>query len=148
MGVDDELINPEDEQEDYVPVVFAGSVEEAAEFEALLTDHDVPAVISSEEDDSGKGSGKFVKRRRLTHGVPVLVPVGLLDEASEIISDRENMNEYDENMDLDEEDEDDTLEFTEDLGAVDVEEEDDDEDDLSADPDDVADDLDDEDEDI
>ena len=41
----------------------------------------------------------------MTLGVSVLVPEGLLDEAGEIIADREDFEEFDADNDLDEEDE-------------------------------------------
>ena len=110
---------PEDKQNDFVPAVFAKDAGEAESYSELLRDHDIPAICGSGEAPKKNGeSGKKDRRVRMTHGIPVLVPEDLLDEASEIIADRENLtvlglNAADE--DEEEEDEDD-LDFTEELG--------------------------------
>lgn len=83
---------PEQEFEDFVPAVVARSIEEAEEYRELLSDHDIPAIIGQEEEE-GK-SGKPPKRKGLSPGIPVLVPDVLLDEASEVIADREDVDEF------------------------------------------------------
>ncbi|MHC4981881.1 MAG: hypothetical protein ACYTF6_01775, partial [Planctomycetota bacterium] len=86
---------PDDEHEGFVPAVFARDADEAESYTELLNDHDIPAICGSaealdEEDSLTKTAG----RRGMTRGVPILVPEELLDEASEVIADRENLSEF------------------------------------------------------
>ena len=99
---DDEFESAEGSSRDFVPAVFARSVEEAERYQELLDDHDIPALI-------GENSGGMAR------GVPVMVPEVYLDEASEIIADREELEEFDIlDGDLeDEEDEDEEFSGTE-----------------------------------
>jgi hypothetical protein len=91
------------EYTDFVPAVFARSVEDAEKYRELLDDHDIPAIIGdSVGDEAGKTCSAGV-----THGVPVLVPDVLLDEASEIIADREDVDEFDIDDEADDEDDED-----------------------------------------
>jgi hypothetical protein len=90
-------------EEEFVPVVFARSAKEAEEYRQLLEDHDIEAVVESEEEplepiDVPK------KRSPVPRGLPVLVRESFLDEASEIIADREEMDEL-ETVETEEEDE-------------------------------------------
>ena len=90
----DEFELAEGSSRDFVPAVFARSVEEAERYQELLDDHDIPALI-------GENSGG------MTRGVPVMVPEVYLDEASEIIADRGELEEFDLlEEDLEDEDED------------------------------------------
>jgi len=115
------------ESRDFVPAVFARSIEEAEKYRELLNDHDIPAVMGDEEEEDD--STRRPRRRGMTRGVPVLVPEALLDEASEIIADREQLEEYeisDDEFD-NEEDEDETFALSSDLDLdeeEDLEEED------------------------
>lgn len=109
-----------DESNEYVPAVFARSVDEAEYFRELLNDHDIPAIIGTEDKDES------TDHAAMSRGVPVLVPDAFLDEASEIIADREDLDEFeDDEEDQDEEDEED--EFT--IEEVDGEEDEEDEED-------------------
>ncbi|MCK4602783.1 MAG: hypothetical protein KAU28_09975 [Phycisphaerae bacterium] len=93
----------------FVPAVFARSIEGAEIYQELLGDHDIPAIIGSDEDlDEAKRNGQgSPERGQMSHGVPVLVPEVLLDEASEIIADREDTEEFeDDEDDYDDEDDD------------------------------------------
>jgi len=135
---------------EFVPVFFARNIEEAEEYCHLLSDHEIPAragvdgELPSEEDPEHHLAG----RRGMTHGVPVLVPETLLDEASEIIADREEFSEFEEDDEEEEEEEDDES-FG--LEGLDSEEEeallDDEEEDPLLEEDDAPADLDDDDED-
>jgi hypothetical protein len=109
---------PEDKQNDFVPAVFAKDAGEAESYSELLRDHDIPAICGLDEAQKENGeSGKKDRRCRMTRGIPVLVPEGLLDEASEIIADRENLAELGLNAAEEEEEEDeDDLDVTEELG--------------------------------
>jgi len=98
---------PSENQGKFVPAVFARSVQEAEEYRELLDDHDIPAIVASEEDleKLGEGVGE------ISRGVPVLVPEAMLDEAGEVIAEREEFekfhvgdeDEYDEEEDEEEE---------------------------------------------
>jgi len=134
--IDDEL--PGDD--DYVPALFARNMEEAEEYCELLSDHDIPARAGTDEEplDQADPDHRAAGRRGMTHGVPVLVPESLLDEASEVIADREDFAGFDDDEDDEEEDEDDygLAEVEEDdlLGAAAAAEEEEDEDDNDEDP--------------
>ena len=106
---------PEDSPSDFVPAVFARSVDEAEDFRALLDDHDIPAVIASDDELSDDEVPSAVRARATSRGVAVMVPEVLLDEASEIIADREDDEEFRTGDEFDDETEDDEDE-TADLG--------------------------------
>ena len=109
---DEEMAADQDEYTDFVPTFLARSTEEAEGYRQLLDDHDIPAIVGTDEDLDEKGSPLEAARRPgMTHGVPVLVPDVLLDEASEVIADRGKIDELDED-DL-EEDQDDEFGFSE-----------------------------------
>lgn len=125
-----------EEYTDFVPVVFARSPEEAQRYQELLSDHDIPAMIGGDKDsDSDAAPCANPCSGGMSRGVPVMVPDVLLDEASEIIADREDVDEF--ALEEDEvEEEDDLLGLSPDIGsaggaALDEEEDDfiDDEDD-------------------
>jgi hypothetical protein len=76
---------------DFVPAVFARSAEEARLYKELLIDNDIPAVVGSE------GQSGLAQRRggkRMTRGVPVLVPDSKLDKASQIIARQDELDEF------------------------------------------------------
>ena len=111
MSVDDEAFDSDSfvgEDGDFVTVFFARDQEEAEEYCELLADHDIPTRAGPEgaPPDDRDGEHQLAGRRGMTHGVPVLVPESLLDEASEVIADREDFDDFDEEEDEDEEDED------------------------------------------
>jgi len=120
MPLDEEKFDSfEDEApSDFVPAIFARSVDEAEKYRELLDDHDIPALVGSEDFGNKKD------KRKMSRGVPVLVPESLLDEASEIIAEKEELDEFetdDENEEgedieeisdgADEDDDDDDEEF-------------------------------------
>jgi len=106
---------PGDKHSDFVAAVFARDAKEAQSYRELLSDHEIPAICgldaALEEDDESKTKAR---RTSMTHGVPVLVPEDLLDEASEVIADRENLTELglDEMEEDDEDEEDGELDYT------------------------------------
>jgi len=112
MPVDDDALGPDsfEYDDDFVPALFARDEEEAEEYCELLADHDIPSRLGTDDealddDEEHRKAG----RRGMTHGVPVLVPETLLDEASEVIADREDFGDFeesDEDEDDEEEDED------------------------------------------
>jgi hypothetical protein len=115
MSVDDDAYDPDSlgqESGSYVPAFFARDQEEAEEYCELLSDHDIPARCESDgdsladADEDDEDEQRAAGRRGMTHGVPVLVPENLLDEASEVIADREDFADFDDDED-DEDDEDD-----------------------------------------
>jgi len=79
---------------DFVPAVFARDIDEAEDYRQLLEDHDIPAVVATDDDLKGPDGQKNVQRPSITRGVPVMVPESLLDEAGEIIADREDLDEF------------------------------------------------------
>ena len=117
MSVDEEASESdsiEAGEGDFVPVFFARNFEEAEEYCDLLIDHDIPARPGVDEELPGEGSPeqRSADRRGLTHGVAVLVPEALLDEASEVIADREEFGEFGEDDEDVEEDDDEALGLT------------------------------------
>ncbi len=96
-----------DEGGEYVPAVFARSKEEAEEYRQLLDDYDIPAIIPAEEDEASPPSRRG--KAGISRGVPILVPEAMLDDASEVIAERDNADEFDSGEDddgeLDEDDE-------------------------------------------
>ena len=102
------------DKDDYVPAFFARSLAEAEEYCELLSDHEIPARTGLDEEllVDADPDHRAASRLGMTHGVPVLVPESLLDEASEVIADREDLAEFEEESEEadeqeDEEDEDD-----------------------------------------
>ncbi len=116
----------------FVSAVFARTSEEAERYRDLLEDHDIPAIIDAsggkgDDEDAAGGVGK------MRRGFSVMVPETLLDEATEIIANRETLSEL-ELADEPDKDEDDELANEDDFetglttgfGAVDQDEEEDD----------------------
>ncbi len=111
MSAREEKFEPSEEEfADFVPAVFARSVEEAEVYRELLNDHDIPAIVGIDEDLKAADAPKAPRRRGMTHGVPVLVPEALLDEASEVIADREDADEFADTEDEVEEEEEEEFE--------------------------------------
>ncbi|MHC4561184.1 MAG: hypothetical protein ACYS8X_00245 [Planctomycetota bacterium] len=91
-----------------VPVVVARAVAEAEEFCHLLEDHDIHAVVGTDDElDRLDDAGQPSKDNGPSHGIPVLVPEALLDEAGEIIAEREGFEELVEEEGGDDDDADD-----------------------------------------
>ncbi|MCD4823005.1 MAG: hypothetical protein K8S55_00215 [Phycisphaerae bacterium] len=93
------------EQEAFVPAVVARNNAEAEVYRQLLEDHDIEAMVGYEElaercDVDGVAG-------EISHGRPVLVREKYLDEASEIIADREDLDEFESTDDDEAEAEDD-----------------------------------------
>jgi hypothetical protein len=110
----------EGEFADFVPAVFARSTTEAEEYRELLNDHDIPAIVETGEEDlpfRAARAAPVPPRPSVSRGVPILVPEALLDEASEILADRD-FDEYRPPGDDDEEagEEDEEEELTLDAG--------------------------------
>lgn len=100
----------EGELGDFVPVVFARSVEEAEEYRQLLDDHDIPAIVGDERQPGGTGEPP-APRKGFSRGVPVLVPEAMLDEAGEVIAEHDETDAFglDKEDKEDEEDEEDEV---------------------------------------
>lgn len=135
MSVDEDAFEPgplKPDDDGFVPALFARDIEEAEQYRELLSDHDIPARAGPDDEladpDADDAEHRLAGRRGITHGVPVLVPEALLDEASEIIADREEFAEFDEeDDDLDEdEDEDELIELDPDEEDAFVDDEEDD----------------------
>ena len=103
----DDLERSEEDFEDFVPAVFARSAEEAEEYREILNDHDIPAIVGDDGliGDKPGGRQKPPAPKGMTRGVPVLVPEVLLDEASEVIADRDYDELQEEETDEDEDEE-------------------------------------------
>lgn len=99
-----ESFDSTEEGAEFVPAVLARTVDEAEVYQDLLDDHDIPAILGTDEDleEMDDEDRRLARHRGLTHGVPVLVPETLLDEASEVISDREASEALHEHEDEDE----------------------------------------------
>ena len=135
MPLDDDDLDVfgNDEFGEFVPAVFARSRDSAEKYREVLEDHDIPVVLSDEREDPSDELAP--PRRGITNGVAVMVPDALLDEASEIIANREETDEFEEDDEFDEEDGD---EFTlgDGFGEADEVDLEDEEDDLFVDLDD------------
>ena len=87
----------EDLYEDYVPVAYGRDDDQATHLVDILNDHEIPAEVG---ELLGEPAGQ---------GVPVLVPADLVDEATEIIENYDDLEGLvladDEYEDEDEEDE-------------------------------------------
>lgn len=112
-GKNESLDLPEDDESGFVPAVFVRSMDEAERFRELLDDHDVPAVVATDDEiaESEDGETRSGRLAGMTQGVAVLVPEAMLDEASRVIADFEDAegfhaaaDEFDDDDD-DEEDE-------------------------------------------
>ena len=90
------------DNDSFVPAVVARSRQEAEEYCLLFSDHDIPAQIGDEDsldDEKCQSCG-------IVTGVPVLVTKGMLDEAAEVLANREDLEGFqiDEDDDQDEDD--------------------------------------------
>ncbi len=119
MSPDKEEFDPvEEEHAGFVPAVIACSAEEAELYCELLNDHEIPALVGNDTLDSDDGEQcKVTHSRAMTHGVPVMVPEVLLDEASEVIADREDLEEFRAHQEDADEDDDDKLDLEEELNS-------------------------------
>ena len=110
-----ELGDSGQEHAEYVPALVVRSVAEAEHYCELLTDHDIPAVVGDDELNLDEDEDRLLARGRgVTHGVAVLVPEDLLDEAAEVIADREDVDEFRaDEEDADETGDDEDFGFTE-----------------------------------
>ncbi len=113
---------PEEERIDFskddelVPVVYGRDEDEAEEYRQLLEDHEIEATVGFDGlEDPDTESGRAMSR-----GIPVLVPDSLLDEASEIIADREDSEDFAVEDDFDEVEDDEEDEFTIELDEEDL----------------------------
>ena len=88
----------------FVPAVFARSMAEAEVYCELLNDRDIPTVIGVGVAAGDEQDEKTPPLSDMSHGVPVLVPEALLDEAGIVIAEQESVDDY---VGEDDEDEDD-----------------------------------------
>lgn len=110
---------PPEEQEHagFVPVMVARSAEEAKQYCELLSDHDIPALAGNDKIDSSPDDCHTTPCRGITHGVAVLVPEELLEEAGEVIAQREDADEFLVDSDEVEDGNDNDFSLEEDLSA-------------------------------
>ncbi len=96
MSLEEHGMHPADkEHANFVSAVIARSIEEAKQYSELLGDHDIPAIVGDDEKAPDEDdSGRETHSRSMANGVPVLVPEAMLDEASEVIADREDLDEF------------------------------------------------------
>jgi len=87
---------------DYVPVVYAESVDEADWYRQLLDDHSIIAIV---DDDYADEPPEGV-RGPLT-GTAVLVPRAMLEDAREVVTEVDDMEDLKAFGEDDDEDEDD-----------------------------------------
>ena len=115
-----------DEEEQFVPAVYARSEEDAEKYCALLEDHDIPVMLGGQKnEDEAEASAS------ITRSVPILVPEAFLDEASEIIADSEDtqgfLDEDEQFEDEDEDEDDEEFDFADNLDDDDLDDQDEDE---------------------
>ena len=97
-------------EEQFVPVAVARSDEQAQEYRELLADHGIEVLVGFDEWEAH--GEPDVEPGAMDHGVPVLVLESLLDEASEVIADREGDDDFDpEDEDEEEDDDEEDLDF-------------------------------------
>ncbi len=106
------------DKDDYLPAFFARNIAEAEEYCDLLGDHEIPARAGLDEEllADADPDHRAASRLGMTHGVPVLVPESLLDEASEVIADREDFHKFGDGVEEDVEEDEDEEDFG--LGEV------------------------------
>jgi len=81
------------EHSGYVAVLIARSVEEAEHYCQLFNDHDIDAIMGDGDLDDLQAKCELTEGPAIG-GVPVLVSEEMLDEAKEILADRENLDEF------------------------------------------------------
>ena len=115
LSNDEVLGESRDDLSDFVPAVVARSADEAEQYRELLDDHDIPAIIGTDEDLPAEEDGEGARPDPIVvRGVPVMVPETLLDEASKIISDRQEFNGFSLGEDEFEDEDEDEFELGED----------------------------------
>ena len=92
MSPEDKAFDASSEYDEYVTAVVARNRGEAEQYRDLLSDHDIPAVVDEEKLDKTEEATSHSKG--IVRGVQVLVPEVLLDEASEVIADREDVEDF------------------------------------------------------
>jgi hypothetical protein len=92
---------------DFVPAVFARSLEEAEDYRQLLDDHDIPAIVGDE--GTGNKTGRPALRKGFSRGVPVLVPEALLEEAGDVIAERDETDAFGREDETEEEEDEEVL---------------------------------------
>ncbi len=117
-GPEDEFEPDEElfEEDEYVPVIAARDVDEAQDLQALLSDHDIPAILATEAPDDEPPP-------EAAQGIPILVPQSMLDEAMEVIADRTDRTDFllnEEDLEEDEEEEDELEGFEEEQAEDDL----------------------------
>ncbi len=88
MPKKEELIGPA-KGEEFVPVIFARSSQDAQRYRQLLEDHDIEAFVGY-DDIEGQSEVDF----EISQGTPVLVSESSLADADEIIADRDEQDEF------------------------------------------------------
>ena len=106
-----------DGNEGFVPVVVAGTLTEAELFRQLLQDHEIPTVLGTEDEFEALAQpvGEAVRVEEDSHGIPVLVPEQLLDEAGQVIAEREEFDSLAEEDEIPDDDEDEEFDLAEGL---------------------------------
>jgi len=103
-----------DEQDEYVPVLYAEDLSEAERYCQLLEDHDIPAIVDEDYEEMDTPNSD------LRQGVAVLAPEAFGEEAGILIEQFEDMNglidEDGELIDDDDYDDEDELAADDDLG--------------------------------
>jgi len=118
MAGEEEFSLSDKERTKFVPAMVARSREEAELYLQLFIDHDIPARIGDGElDEGGEVCRRLAHRSGLTRGVPVLVSLERLDEANEIIADREDLDEFQVESEEVQDEEDEEFGFVDDPGT-------------------------------
>ena len=99
----EQMASPRRDYGGFVPAVFARSAEDAEKYRVLLDDHDIPAFVGDEGVPDRNKAQEASPPASITRGVPVMVPEPLLDEASEVIADFEDLDDFELEEDVEEE---------------------------------------------
>ena len=84
MAREEDKVPQESDQTDMVPVMFAANRTEAEFYQTLLADADIEAIIGTEDEPEGTS----------LKGIPIMVPTDRLNEASDVITARDEMDEH------------------------------------------------------
>jgi len=107
MARNGQFDSSEKENAGYVPIVIAMSRQEAERYRQLFNDHDIDAIVGDEELDQAKVKVKLPRGgRSAIGGVPVLVAEEMIEEAREVLADRDDVESFHVNQedDLEEDD--------------------------------------------
>ena len=76
-----------DEQDDFIPILYAEDLAEAERYCQVLVDHDIPAIVDEDYEDIDSLDDAGIRQ-----GIAVLAPSALGEEAGSLIEQFEEIN--------------------------------------------------------